>query len=57
MRKDLGLAMEAAEAAGAVVPFGSAARDVYEKMMIDGQGDVDFSGIIRRVRAAVPEKA
>ena len=57
MRKDLGLAMEAAEAAGAVVPFGSAARDVYEKMMIDGQGDVDFSGVIRRVRAAVPEKA
>lgn len=57
MRKDLGLAMEAAEAAGAVVPFGRAARDVYEKMMIDGQGDLDFSSVIKRVRAAVPEKA
>ncbi len=57
MRKDLGLAMEAAEAAGAVVPFGHAARDVYEKMMIDGQGDLDFSSVIKRVRAAVPEKA
>ena len=56
MRKDLGLAMEAAEAVGAVVPFGGAARDVYEKMMCDGEGDVDFSAVIRRVRAAVPEK-
>jgi len=56
MRKDLGLAMEAAEAAGAVVPFGHAARDVYEKMMIDGQGDLDFSSVIKRVRAAVPDK-
>ncbi len=56
MRKDLGLAMEAAEAVDAVVPFGSAARDVYEKMMIAGDGDVDFSGVIRRVRAAVPDE-
>ncbi|MCL4152837.1 UNVERIFIED_CONTAM: hypothetical protein GTU68_020397 [Idotea baltica] len=56
MRKDLGLAMEAAEAAGAVVPFGKAARDTYEKMMCDGQGDLDFSAVIRRVRAAVPEE-
>lgn len=57
MRKDLGLAMEAAEAAGAVVPFGEAARAAYERMVCDGQGDLDFSAIIRRVRAAVPEKA
>ena len=56
MRKDLGLAMEAAEAAGAVMSFGEAARDAYERMVCDGQGDVDFSAIIRRVRAAVPEK-
>jgi 3-hydroxyisobutyrate dehydrogenase len=56
MRKDLGLAMEAAEAAGAVVPFGEAARDTYEKMMCEGQGDLDFSAVIKRVRAAVPEK-
>jgi len=55
MRKDLGLAMEAAEAAGAVVPFGSAARDVYEKMMCDGQGNLDFSAVIERVRTAAPE--
>lgn len=57
MRKDLGLAMEAAEAAEAVVPFGEAARDIYEKMMCDGQGDLDFSAVIKRVRAAVPQKA
>ncbi len=57
MRKDLGLAMEAAEAAGAVVPFGQAARDTYEKMMCEGLGDVDFSAVIKRVRAAVPDKA
>ena len=57
MRKDLGLAMEAAEAAGAVVPFGQAARDTYEKMMCEGMGDTDFSAVIKRVRAAVPDKA
>ena len=56
MRKDLGLAMEAAEAVDAVVPFGEAARDIYEKMMCDGEGDMDFSAVIKRVRAAVPEK-
>ena len=56
MRKDLGLAMEAAEAAGAVVPFGEAARDTYEKMICDGMADLDFSAVINRVRAAVPEK-
>lgn len=56
MRKDLGLAMEAAEAAGAVVPFGEAARDTYEKMLCEGLGDVDFSAVINRVRAAVPDK-
>ena len=57
MRKDLGLAMEAAEAAGAVVPFGEAARDTYEKMMCEGLGNVDFSAVIKRVRAAAPGKA
>ena len=57
MRKDLGLAMEAAEAAGAVVPFGQAARDTYEKMMCEGMGDTDFSAVIKRVRSAVPDKA
>jgi len=25
-------------------------------MMIDGHGDLDFSAVIQRVRAAVPEK-
>lgn len=56
MRKDLGLAMEAAEAVDAVVPFGEAARDIYEKMMCEGQGNLDFSAVIKRVRAAVPER-
>lgn len=52
MDKDLGLAMEAAQAAGANVGFGKAAAAAYEAMVADGEGDVDFSGIIRRVRAA-----
>ena len=50
MRKDLGLALEAAERNDAHVPFGAAARRVYERMMSEGEGDRDFSYVIRRVR-------
>jgi 3-hydroxyisobutyrate dehydrogenase len=50
MHKDLGLAMEAAEASGADVAFGRAAFDAYDAMVGAGHGDVDFSGIIRNKR-------
>lgn len=50
MLKDLGLAMEAAKAGGAQTAFGQAAHDAYQSMVSDGEGGVDFSGIIRRVK-------
>jgi len=50
MHKDLGLAMEAAEAARADVAFGRAAFDAYDRMVGAGEAGVDFSGIIRPKR-------
>ncbi len=47
MLKDLRLAMEAASASGAETPMGSRAAEIYEKFVADGQGGLDFSGIIR----------
>lgn len=47
MLKDLRLAMEAAESAGAQVPMGQRARELYEAFAEAGQGGLDFSGIIR----------
>lgn len=46
MLKDLKLAMEAAEAAGAKVELGDHARAIYEAFAKDNAG-TDFSGIIR----------
>jgi len=47
MLKDLRLAMEAAEQAGASTPMGAKARELYEAFAASGQGHLDFSGIIR----------
>ena len=47
MLKDLKLAMEAAEGAGAAVPMGARARELYEEFAAAGNGSIDFSGIIR----------
>jgi len=47
MLKDLRLAMEAADSAGAQVPMGQRARELYEAFAEAGQGGLDFSGIIR----------
>ena len=47
MLKDLRLAVAAAEDAGAQVPMGAKAREMYEAYAAAGQGAVDFSGIIR----------
>jgi 3-hydroxyisobutyrate dehydrogenase len=46
MLKDLKLAMEAAQAAGAKVELGDHARAIYEAFAKD-DADTDFSGIIR----------
>ncbi len=47
MLKDLRLAMQAAEEAGATTPLGRHATELYEAFVADGQGGTDFSGIIR----------
>ncbi len=50
MGKDLKLAQDAAMAAGASTPMGAAAMSLYSLYVAGGQGDVDFSGIIRMIR-------
>jgi len=47
MLKDLRLAMQAAEEAGAHTPLGAHAAALYEAFVADGHGGKDFSGIIR----------
>ena len=50
MLKDLKIAMEAAVARGAHVPLGAHATQIYQLMEMVGQGDRDFSGVIRLLR-------
>ena len=50
MLKDLRLAIEAAETADAPVPMGQRARALYEDFVGAGNGNVDFSGIIRTLK-------
>ena len=47
MLKDLKLAMEAAESVGARVPMGQRAEELYEAFAAAGNGNTDFSGIIK----------
>jgi len=47
MLKDLRLAMEAAESAGAPVPMGHRAAELYEAFNAAGEGARDFSAIIK----------
>lgn len=47
MVKDLTLAIEAAQTAGAKVPMGAHAKEVYEAFVEAGNAGVDFSGIIK----------
>lgn len=49
MLKDLKLAMEAAASAGAAVPMGQRAEELYEAFVGAGSGGTDFSGIIRNL--------
>jgi len=51
MVKDLTLAQDAANAAGAATPLGKHAQEIYNAFDAAGHGGVDFSGIIQHVRA------
>lgn len=51
MLKDLGLAVEAAEDAGASVPMGARAVELYRAFAEAGNGGLDFSAIIRALKA------
>lgn len=46
MLKDLRIAMEAAQGAGAVTPLGAHATQIYGMMDLAGQADRDFSAVI-----------
>jgi len=50
MLKDLKLAQEASQSAGAPTPLGAAATQLYAMMAAAGDGGVDFSGIIHMLR-------
>lgn len=50
MLKDLRLSQEAAQQAGAATPLGRHAESIYEQFDRSGQGNTDFSGIIRHLR-------
>ena len=50
MVKDLTLAQDAAKAAGAATPLGKHAQEIYKAFDAEGNGGVDFSGIVRHVR-------
>ncbi|MEN3346710.1 MAG: 3-hydroxyisobutyrate dehydrogenase [Bradyrhizobium sp.] len=51
MVKDLTLAQDAANSAGAVTPLGKHAQEIYKTFDASGHGGVDFSGIIQHVRS------
>src|SRR6201992_3250984 len=50
MVKDLTLAQDAANAAGAATPLGKHAQEIYKAFDAAGHGGVDFSGIVKHVR-------
>lgn len=52
MLKDLRLAQEAALASGSATPLGAEAAQLYGLFVNDGNGEVDFSGIVRFLRGA-----
>jgi len=49
MLKDLGIAMDAANSTGANTPLGAMSREIYAAMDADGNGGVDFSGVIKHL--------
>ena len=50
MLKDLDLAQQAAQNAGATTPLGAQAAQLYRLFNAEGHGGMDFSGIIRMLR-------
>jgi 3-hydroxyisobutyrate dehydrogenase len=50
MVKDLGLAMEIAEQSGVDNAMGRLARELYSQHQQDGNGQRDFSNILRRLQ-------
>jgi 3-hydroxyisobutyrate dehydrogenase len=50
MLKDLRLAQEAARASGADTALGAHATDIYAALADSGQGNADFSAVIRAIR-------
>jgi 3-hydroxyisobutyrate dehydrogenase len=52
MLKDLLLSQEAAASAGASTALGKHAAEIYGNFVKDGQGGVDFSGIINAIRGS-----
>jgi len=50
MLKDLRLAQQAAGATAAVTPLGTAAANLYQMLVDGGDGQLDFSGIMRFLR-------
>ncbi len=52
MLKDLLLAMDAADTAGAAVPMGARAAELYQEFANLGQGNRDFSAIIQMLEAS-----
>ena len=51
MLKDLRLAQQAADAAGATTPLGAQAEALYGRYCEAGNADVDFSGIIKMIES------
>jgi len=51
MLKDLRLAQQAADAAGATTPLGAQAEALYGRYCESGNADVDFSGIIKMIES------
>jgi 3-hydroxyisobutyrate dehydrogenase len=56
MLKDLTLAQDAAKTAGAATPLGKHAQEIYKAFDTEGNGGVDFSGIIQHIRKLAAAK-
>lgn len=53
MLKDMRLAVAAGETVGASTPLGSHAEAIYAKLDEDGYADLDFSGVMKRIKGEV----
>lgn len=53
MLKDLRLAMDAANGAGADTPLGRHAEEIYAALEAAGHGGLDFSGVMKRIKGDI----